>query len=612
MPTPARIESIKRSEIKSRLVDTLTRWRNFLSSRLSLQLISLLEARISNRLGQLIEVLKKPNSQNHPFLEENIRELKDLIKGYRNKHKELSPHETSLIKDVEKAINALEKRVREKFGQGSENTLSTVIPHFSPPEKENLTRNLLRIENSESTLHARLEEFISLEPLTKNNELHLLPKVKLTPEETKLERDHVLSEIFIRALNAFLVEKLTRGLNDAKEKVGELTAKEIERVLKEINAEINRINLEKRLKTKPEIVAVNREKIEALREERRGETQEIAKEEQSSSGDGKVIYRIVYDQKRNIVRVEIITRASKPEIDKTMSDFICKNPKETIPKLVEEAAKILVNEPNARAEILNLVTQSTALLFANKQDVLSEAPKSRNPIIKELLNNLVHEIKNETNLPLRETKKEVVKTLLSQAPEVALPALIQEASYLSSSGGKEVSLQIIESLVYEIAQSEKGQKYVLHEVASEENTKLKNSELGQKIIIEVAKNILSQATINQNPLGFALPTTSRQPENLLKNFDSNLTISTSKTEKEIMVNNLLNQAVANQDKRTFFSQVKALNAKGLNAQILYLAEKVASVNQSQFAKEKFDFKTAFTFLSFVAQIQQCLNALNNV
>jgi len=432
------------------LVDALTRWRNLLSSRT----FNSLEARLINRVGSLITSLKRTSPQSFLTLKENLKELKNLIKEYRNKRKELSPYEKELIKQVEIWTQTLERRIGQRFAQRQidENSLPALTSHFLPPEQENFIKGQLKLKPTEINLSARLEEFISLEPLTKNNELQFLPKVKLTPEETKLERDHVLSEIFIRALNAFLVEKLTRGLNDAKEKVVELTAKEIERVLKEINAEINRINLEKRLKTKPEIVAVNREKIEALREERRGETQEIAEEKQSSSGDGKVIYRIVYDQKRNIVRVEIITRASKPEIDKTMSDFICKNPKETIPKLVEEAAKILVNEPNARAEILNLVTQSTAILFANKQDVLSKVKES---IVKELLdNNFIHELKNETNSSLQGAKREIVKTFFSQAPEVTLPALIQEASYLSSSGGKEVSLQIIESLACEIAQSE--------------------------------------------------------------------------------------------------------------------------------------------------------------
>lgn len=505
------ITAIERSRIvrefnqtKFRLVDTLIRWRNHLILRAPNHLESHIFEKI-NRLLPLLRELKIDKLSEKTKGE--FEELKSLIKEYREKRKNLSPQEIQILNSIEKSIRKILVR-----GGVFEHALLLQEP-LTPPQNpfqlasENTLRSqIIKPENLGKLLEVRRETTISLEDLRKVIELPLAEKFRLLIKEAKIEGAHSSVELLTRLLSTLISERLIKEIIRATEKSGEFTQKEIEKAINEINKYLERISEKIRIKIKSESIATEKKPVDLNRIENIFEEITSVSEEQTqtASGNSKVIYKIVYDQKRNIVRVEVISRLTKTEVLKTTADLIRVSPREAISTLVESAAEVLVNDPNARVEVLTTIAETSRMLFSNNRTGETTA--------KEIVRDLVYTLKNDAPSFLPDSsasetpatnqnstasvKSAVITSIFSEMPGSALPILLTEHANLSTLGENNFVKKVLEPIMRELATTENGQKHLLNVFGQGKSQSLINSDIGKQLVLECAKSILSRITIS--------------------------------------------------------------------------------------------------------------------
>ena len=168
-----------------------------------------------------------------------------------------------------------------------------------------------------------------------------------------------------RLLSAYIAERfiteiishMQRGnlLHDAIKKAAENMEHEIE----QLNSEFSRSVFGELYKVKPNQQQARTENDKAHgSDENSNEVVATTAESQSSSGQGRIICKIIYDKNGNIVRIEIIGRIKVAEETNSIAkDLILADPGKMLPVLLEAALTLIAKTPEATPEIAGIISE---------------------------------------------------------------------------------------------------------------------------------------------------------------------------------------------------------------------------------------------------------------
>lgn len=499
---PSSHNSIARHNFtRGRLLNQLSQLKHWLTSRpdsLTKKEIIALAERIIPRLNRNLHA------------EENklLEKLKLAIGKYLKNNQELSPKERSALIRIKNSIS--------HFLTAKEGKRFTPIDlhENNLPLQLQLPEDLI-IKKSELssllTISFNLTNIISLRLNLLEREIEPVVQFekKMSEMLAKPEKSSTIIEIFNFILLRYITESLRKHFVEKLERTGELTKREIEEAIKEINeklAEIFERKENKKFDIKSALPVSNN-------------AREIPSQETSEAINNEVTSRLTYDRNGNLIKVEVKSKAKPKELSAICAKILNSyQPKEII-ALVKIAAQMITSE--TKAEIQDFVSTISRNLT---QELL---PDKNSSYSKQLAAELIREVAckielssnisadhkqakltfvnnsesqtspSDLNLPKEKepsplpSKSEannlaqLTAKVFSTSPETFIPLLNELYQSTSNHNEKEAIKLIISNL----AQTQEGENYVIKNI---QRPHLSTTEIGKEIILSVAKNFIEK------------------------------------------------------------------------------------------------------------------------